>query len=90
MHVEIELVLIGRDCTDQALAFEHPEQEELDPFNDLDPIWIPRSQILNLDGLLEIQLEDGIRSDTYQEVEIEIPLWLAEEKELDMYAEELD
>jgi len=82
-HAVVELTLNGDACTDAALAF-------VDPDNLVnDPIWIPRSQIDNLDEVLD-GLEDGLGWGVREVVEIKIPIWLVEEKGLDIYAEEVD
>lgn len=81
--VAITLNLRGAACTDSALAFDDPE-DEYD-----EPIWLPRSQIQNLEDVLD-EFPDGIGWTTQGRVEIEIPTWLAEKKGLDVYAEELD
>lgn len=81
--VAVELVLRGSMCTDASLGFENPEDRADDP------IWLPRSQIQNLDEVLD-GLEDGIGWTTREEVTIHIPHWLAENEGLDPYAEEID
>ena len=82
-HLSIELTLFGDACTDAALAFLDPDEE------DGTLMWIPRSQIHNLDRLLD-GLPAGSLWGTKETVEIEIPQWLAEEKGLDIYAEETE
>ncbi len=83
-YASVELTLNGDACTDEALAFINPEVEGWKSV-----IWVPRSQIRNLDDVLD-GLEDGIRWGTREEVTIEIPIWLVEEQGLDNYAEEMD
>lgn len=77
----VELRLKGSACTDSALAFQDADMDE--------PIWIPRSQIQNLDELI-----DGLPAGSWwtinEEVEIHIPTWLVEEKGLDLIAEEIE
>lgn len=82
-HVSLELELRGDASTDSALAFVDPEDMLVDP------IWIPRSQIFNLDRLLD-GLDNGLTWSTKETVEIIIPQWLAEERGLDVYCEELE
>lgn len=59
-----------------AIGFEIPEA--------LDLIWIPRSQIRNHDEIIETDYVNGDKMD------VEIPDWLAVNKGLDPFCEELD
>lgn len=79
----LTMKLKGGACTEGALAFYNPENE-LD-----DLIWIPRSQIMNLEEVVD-SLPAGEWWTIEEEVNIEIPNWLVEEKGLDPYAEEVD
>lgn len=81
--VTVSLKILGGACTDSALGFENPDNDELKP------IWIPRSQIHNLEEVLERQLDDGLSYSVEEMVDIDIPTWLAEEKGLDIIAEEV-
>ncbi len=83
-YVSVELELYGPACTDSALAFVNPE----DSLND--PIWIPRSRVENLEDIVQNQLADPIGWTTKEKVEVIMPTWLAEDKGLEVYAEELD
>ena len=60
----------------KALGFVHPDGPGT--------IWLPTSQIRNLDALFEGHL------DRRQKIEVHIPQWLAERKALDPYCEELE
>jgi len=52
--------------------------------DDSDVIWLPKSQIFNLEALLDAE-------PTYKEkVSVEIPEWLAIKKGLDPYCEEVE
>ncbi len=79
----ISLNLKGSACTEQALAFDNPENALLEP------VWIPRSQIRNMDHVLG-EFPDGMGWGVQGMVEIELPTWLVEDKGLDAYAEECE
>lgn len=79
----VELKLKGSACTDKALAFEDPE----DLFGD--PLWIPRSQITNLEEVLD-SLPAGSLWTVEQNVTLHLPIWFVENASLDQYAEELE
>lgn len=82
-HAQVTLRLQGGACTDMALAFQNPENISLDP------IWIPKSKIANLEDVYD-SLPDQIGWTTDETVSIHIPIWLVEEKGLDAIAEEID
>jgi hypothetical protein len=60
----------------KAMGFSHPEGPGT--------IWLPHSQIRNLDAILDGDL------DHHSKIEVEIPQWLVERKGLDPYCEELE
>lgn len=79
----VELRLKGHACTEKALAFDDPE----DLFGD--PMWIPRSQIRNLEEVLD-SLPSGDLFTVKEKVTIHLSLWFVETRGLDAYAEELE
>ena len=79
----IELRLKGHACTEKALAFDDPE----DLFGT--PIWIPRSQIRNLDSVLDGLPERELFT-LKEKVTLHLSIWFLEQKGLDAYAEELE
>ena len=81
----VELMLAGCACTDEALAFENPDEREMPTRY----IWIARSKIENLEEVLD-SLPEGSLWPIRQEVELHLPLWLIEKQGLDGYAEELE
>lgn len=62
--------------TGKAMGFLPPEAVGI--------IWLPHSQIRNLDAILDA--DPGYR----EKVEVEIPAWLSEKNSLDPYCEELE
>ena len=80
---QVELKIKGACCTPEALGFEHPDSANKGI------LWVPRSQIQNLDELL-----DDIDNDSLwgvdEMVTVHLPVWLIEKEELDAYAEETE
>ncbi len=82
-HVSVELFV--HTWTDKAIGFCHPEAESYTQgVGPLGPIWIPKDYIRNHGALRDYTLPE------YRQVEIEIPAWLAANKALDPYCEELE
>ncbi len=85
MTAYVSVTLFVHTWSEKALGFCHPEAESYtEGVGSLGPIWIAKYHIRNHD-----QLSDYTRPE-YRQVEIEIPVWLAENKALDPYCEELD
>lgn len=94
--LSLELELRGHACTPEALAFTHPDYDvDAAPSTaganqDVDEIfWLPRSQIKNLEDIIDRQLDEPITYALREEVEVHVPFWLAEEKQIEDYAEEM-
>ena len=79
----VELKLKGRACTEKSLAFDDPE----DMFGK--PMWIPKSQIRNLDSVMD-SLPPGDLFLVNEKVTIHLSFWFVETRGLDAYAEELE
>ncbi|MCK5600720.1 hypothetical protein KAR91_02555 [Candidatus Pacearchaeota archaeon] len=81
----VELMLAGCACTDESLAFENPDEREMPTRY----IWLPRSQIENLEEVMD-SLPEGSLWPIRQQVELHVPQWLLEQKGIDGYAEEIE